>query len=187
MSDRSVPLDDLIEQAAELLSTLVDRGTAWATRVLAATLVTCGLGFVLGVAVMPSAIRDAWVVVAGLFAVLAVGAASVARWRLGAARTRREEFSTELRSAIAFGDEFSRSVLAAVPGAAPSTATTPRPPGLFASIRGLGTVKRTVEGAFGFASAMQALTSFPLLALVATVVGGVFATLIPVFALVLLF
>lgn len=174
-------IDETVRRAVTTITSIASKVTSFATRVLVWTVVVCVGGFALGVAALDGGIERVWVVLASVFATIAIGGAVVARWRVGRVRRRTRVLGDEVRTLL--GTDRSRTVIEtfAVDDTEQGSAIVmSRQMGGFTSLGG-----PDLAGSPGLAAAVRAMTTFPLLTLQAAVISAVFAFLGAVFALAL--
>lgn len=187
-------LDAYAARATERIGILARRATRFATAVLLFVVVAVVGGFLLGYAALDGS-RNVWLVLGGFFGVWALGAALIGWWRIGAARRHVPELTAEFRSMLGQGRQAGSRVLETFvvtdadgnehfEARLDSTSTI----GMGRTLWGYKGLVGTGTEAFGRLTAtITALTSYPLLALVAVLISLVFLALAPVWLLVLLF
>ena len=180
--DRGDSVDALADRAVESLLTLVRRGTALAGGALAITMVICLGGFALGLAALSDGMRTVWIILGGTFAVVGIGAVVLAIVRLLRVKRSAVMLLTEVRDLIA-GDSKSERVvvetLESSDGVQDQSAVV--------MSRQFFSMQNSVGGRgdqfLELSSALRAVTSFPLLMLLSTLITIVFGGLSLIFAL----
>lgn len=186
-SDDDFGLDDLDRLARRAVDTvlhLVRRANALAGGVLIfVTLFGIG-GFLLGLAALSGGIRTVWIVVGGFFAVVAIGSVLVAMLRLRTVRTGADNLVIEVRALVGGDHDSKRTVTDTV-----HSAEGKSDDGIVDLSREFFSMRGAIGDRVGqfraLASAMTAVTSFPGLMAIATLVGFVFAGLSVIFAIAL--
>lgn len=173
-------VDQIVRRAVDTITMIAGKAAAFATRILVLATVVCVAGFVLGVAALSDGIETVWIVLGTVFGSLAIGSAAVARWRVGAVRRHVPQLVEEIRTIVAEGRDSSRTVVESfavdpdgdgAPGAGGGSAIV-----LSRQMYGLrGAVGSGLGHATRLAAAVTALTTFPVLALLATAISMVFA------------
>lgn len=177
-------LDRLAQRAVDSVMKLVRRGMALAGGVLMFA-VLCGVGgFVLGLAALDGALRTGWIVVGGFFAIIAIGSVAVAILRLRSVRTGADLLVTEVRSLIGGDKQTERTVIETV-----ESTDASQDDGVVAVSKQFFSLKNEVGDRVGqFKSlglALTAITSFPGLVALATVISFGFAGLSLIFLIAL--
>lgn len=175
-------IDQIVRRAVDTIAMIAAKAAAFSTRILLATTVVCVGGFLLGVAALSGGIETVWIVLGIVFGALAIGAAAIARWRVGAVRRHVPELVTEIRTLMTEGRDSTRTVIetfAVDPdddgqaGAADGSAIV-----LSRQMYGLrGAVGGGLEQAARLTAAVTALTTFPALVLMAIAISLVFGFL----------
>ncbi len=166
-------LDELARRAVDSVLMLVRRGNALAGAVLLFALVTGVGGFLLGLAALSGGIRTVWIAVGGFFAFLSISSVLAAMWRLRTVRTGADHLVSEVRSLIGGDQANERVVIETVRSTESSTEA-----GVVQLSRGFFDMQSMMTGRVGdvrhLASAIRAVTTFPALIAVATLIGFVF-------------
>jgi len=173
-------IDELVRRAVQTVSTIADRAAGLATKVFLIVAIVCIGGFALGVAALSGGIEQVWIVLGIVFGSIAIGAAFVARWRVGSVRRHVPELADEVRALITESPEQGRTVIETFvvddeDGTGPSDGSAivmSRQMGGFSEMVAPGTAQSTRLGA-----AVKALTSFPLLMLLSLSITFVFGFL----------
>lgn len=174
----------LAQRAVDTVMLLVRRGTALAGGALAIVTVVCLASFALGLLALEGGVRSVWLIFGGFFAIVAIGSIVVAIVRLLRLRGRTNELLLELRELLS-GDAQSREVVIETietsDGIQDQSAVVMSRQfyGIQGQIAGRGQQFRAL------AQAMQAITSFPLLMLMSTLITLVFAFLTVIWLLAL--
>lgn len=177
-------LDRLAQRAVDAVMTLVRRGTALAGGVLIVAVV-CGIGgFLLGLAALSDGIEKVWMVLGGLFAIVAIGSVLIAMLRLRSVKTGADTLVTEVRSLIGGDRGSERTVIDTVESTGSS-----QNDGVVVMSRQFFSMRDAIGGRVDqfktLASALSAVTSFPGLIALATVISFIFAGLSVIFLLAL--
>ncbi len=179
MSDRPGFGADDIERVArrvvDLVLDLVRRGRALAGGVLAIALVCCVAGFLLGLAALSGGIRAVWIVVGGFFLIVGVGAVVVAIRRLGAVRRAAQQLVDDVRTLITGDQGTERVVIETIESGERSESESVVV--LSQQFSGMRGAVRNRPDLRAISSALRAVTTFPLLIAITTVVSLVFAFL----------
>ncbi len=161
--------DRLAQRAVDMFLTLVRRGTALAVGTLAVVTLICVAGFLLGLAALDGGALRVWIVVGGAFAVIGIGAVVVAIVRLWVVKRSAKVLVDEFRQLLAGDTRTERMVIEtieATEGIQDQSAVV--------MSRQFFTMRDSIGGrAVQFAAlgyALRAMTSFPFLMLLATVV-----------------
>jgi hypothetical protein len=177
-------LDVLAQRAVDAVMNLVRRGTALAGGVLILALIFGVGGFLLGLAALDGGIRTVWIVLGGFFAILAVGAVSTAILRLRSVKRGADTLVREVRTLIGGDKQSERTVIETVESTDGADGG-----GVVAISKEFFTLKNSVGDRVGqFKSlglALTAITSFPGLVALATVITFVFAGLSVIFLIAL--
>lgn len=181
-------IDEVVRRAVDTITMLAGRAAAFSTRVLLVTTLICVGGFVLGVAALSGGIETVWIVLGICFGSIAIGGAFVARWRVGAVRRHVPELVDEFRQ-LASRDA-TRTVVESFtvdssdadgrPNQGGSTIVMSRHLHGFRGAAGAGFAQSTRLNA-----ALTALTTFPVLMIVAILISAVFGFLGLIFLIAL--
>ena len=178
-------IDGRVTRTISTLTMVTDRVTRFSTKLLLAVGVVSVGSFLLGLAALDGGIRNVWVVLGGTFCVIAVGAALVARWRIGGIGRHVPSIASEVRTLLTEGRRDAVEVIehlqrGADEGGRDKVIIVSR------SVTGLrGVATHGLAGSEHLLKAVTAITSFPALAAVSVLVSVVFALLIPIFLLAL--
>lgn len=184
-------IDDVVRRAVDTITMVAGRAAAFSTRVLLVTTLICVGGFLLGVAALSGGIETVWIVLGICFGSIAIGGAFVARWRVGAVRRHVPELVEEFRQ-LASRDT-TRTVVESFtvdspvdspvdgrPNQGGSTIVMSRHLNGFRGAAGAGFSQATRLNA-----ALTALTTFPVLMIVAILISAVFGFLGLIFLIAL--
>ena len=145
----------------------------------------CVASFLLGLAALDGGIRSVWIVLGIVFAGVAIGAAVIARWRVGRVRKDVPAIAGEVRQLISDGESRAADH-PELPGRRRRGRTPVGDRGYASPVRPPGRRGHGIEGSAGFsADAITAITRLPRLALAAVGISLVFAFLALVFLLAL--
>lgn len=178
-------LDRLAQRAVDSVLHLVRRANALAGGVLIFVALFGIGGFLLGLAALSGGIRTVWIALGGFFAVVAIGSVVVAMLRLRSVRTSADTLVTEVRALVG-GDGASKRTISDTVDSTEDRSDD--------GIVDLSREFMSMRGAIGdrvgqfraLASAVTAVTSFPGLMAIATLIGFVFAGLSVIFAIALI-
>ena len=188
-------IDELVRRTVATVTTIADRATAFATRLVVVAAVVCVGGFLLGVAALSGGIETVWIVLGIVFGSIAVGGALLARWRVGSVRRHVPELADEVRTLVREGRDGPRAVIDTFvvdaddqvdpdgvrrARAGGSAIVMSRQMHGFRSLAGSG-----LEHSARLTAAVTALTSFPLLALATIAISMVFGFLGLIFLIAL--
>lgn len=175
-------LDQLAQRAVDAVMTLVRRGTALAGGVLIFAVVFGIGGFFLGIAALSDGIEKVWIVLGGIFAIIAIASVLIAMLRLQSVKSGADTLVTEVRSLIGGDRGSERTVIETV-----ESADGAENDGVVVLSRQFFSMKDAVGGRVDqfktLASALSAVTSFPGLVALATVISFVFLGLSVIFLL----
>ncbi len=178
-------LDGLAQRSVESVMRLIRRANALAGGALIVTVVLCLVGFFLGVAALDNGMRTVWIVVGGILAIVGIGAVVLAMFRLSRVRRGSDELVREVRALIGRDEKSQRTVIETVESADGSTEVSVV--GVSRQFFSLRDIVGDRAGQFAtLGRALTAITSFPLLMVLATVIAFAFAVLSLLFAIGLL-
>lgn len=181
-------IDELVRRAVLTVTSITDRAAKFSTKVLLVVTLICVGGFALGVAALSDGIEQVWIVLGIVFGALAIGSAFVARWRVGAVRRHVPELADEVRTLVTEDPERGRTVIESFV-VDDGTSSDPAADGERGGGQGSAIVMSRQMGGFRsvivpgttqpvrLTAAVRALTSFPLLMLVALMITFVFGFL----------
>jgi len=169
-------LDQLAERAVDAVLTLVRRGTALAGGVLMMAVLFSVGGFLLGVAALDGGIEMVWIALSAVFALVAIGSVGIAILRLRSVKKVTNSLVTEVRSLIGGDAQTKRTVIETV-----ESTDASENEGVVAISKQFFSLKDVVGDRVGqFRSlglALSAITTFPGLVALSTVITFVFAGL----------
>ena len=169
-------LDQLAERAVDSVMNLVRRGTALAGGVLMLAVVFSVGGFLLGIAALDGGIENVWIVLGAFFGLVAIGSIVLAILRLRWVKKSANTLVTEVRSLIGGDKQTKRTVIETVESTDASDGE-----GVVAVSKQFFSLQGEVGDRVGqFKSlglALSAITSFPALVALSTVITFVFAGL----------
>jgi hypothetical protein len=178
-------IDGRVTRTISTLTLIADRVTRFSGKLLLGVAVVSIGSFLLGLAALEGGIRNVWIVLGGAFGVIAVGAALIARWRIGGVRRQVPAIAAEVRTLLTEGRRDAVEVIEQFHGPAgggerDSVIVVSR------SMSGLrGVARHGLAGSEHLVKAVTAITTFPGLAAMAVLISIVFALLIPIFLLAL--
>jgi hypothetical protein len=180
-------VDQIVRRAVHGITRIAGRAAAFATRMLIATTVVCVGGFLLGVAALDGGIETVWIVLGTVFGSLAIGGALVATLRAWSVQRHAADLVGEIRTLMTDGRDSTRTVIetfavdADDEGPERGSAIV-----LSRQMSGLrGPTGVGLERAPRLDAAVTALTTFPVLVLMAIAISMVFAFLGFVFLIAL--
>lgn len=186
-------IDQYATRAVAQVTALARRASRFASLIALFAVVSCVGGFLLGLAAFDDG-RNVWIAIGGFFAVVGAGAALLGRWRVGSVKRHVPELADEVRTLLTQGRQATQLIDTFQVTDADGTQHYQ------ARIDGAGAVEvsRTLWGLKGIVgtgtqtfarltATITALTTYPLLALMAVLISLVFLGLSAIFALVLLF
>ncbi|MDJ0770447.1 MAG: hypothetical protein QNJ12_16750 [Ilumatobacter sp.] len=169
-------IDDLARRAVDGVTTIAAKARRFAGRLLIATVVVCGGGFLLGVAALSNGIQSVWIVLGIVFGAIAIGGSFIAWWRVGSVKRHVPELVEEVRALVDQGQDTGRTVVETfVVGDeqhGESAIVLSRSMYGFRNAVGGG-----LESSARLTAAITALTSFPGLVIGAILISLVFAFL----------
>lgn len=177
-------LDRLAQRAVDAVLGLIRRASALASGVLFLAIVFGVGGFFLGLAALDGGIESVWIVLGFVFAFIAIASVTTAIRRLRSVRKGADTLVTEVRALIAGNAQTQRTVIETV-----ESSDAAGDDGVVAVSRQFFSLKNEVGDRTGqFTSlrmALNAITSFPLLIALATLITLVFAGLSVIFLIAL--
>lgn len=188
-------VDQIVRRAVDTITTIAGKAAQFSTKLLLGTVVVCVGSFLLGLAALSGGVEAIWIVLAIVFGSIAIGGATVARWRVGAVRRHGPQLAEDVRRLVTDGSDRSRTVIETF-ALEPNEGGTRDAPGgpsdresalvmsrRMSGFRGTlgGGLERTVR----LSAAVTALTTFPLLVLMAVTISVVFACLGLIFLIAL--
>jgi hypothetical protein len=177
-------LDHLAERAVGSVMSLVRKGTALAGGVLILAIIFAVGGFLLGLAALSDGIESVWIVLGGFFLVVAIGSVITAILRLRAVARGADVLVDEVRSLIGGNKESQRTVVETV-----ESSDGAENDGVIVMSRQFFSMKNDIGGRESqfqsLTGALRAITSFPALVAVSTIVTFVFAGLSVIFLIAL--
>ncbi len=178
-------LDRLARRAVDSVLHLVRRANALAGGVLIFVTVFGVGGFLLGLAALSGGIRTVWLVLGGFFLAAAISSILVAMLRLRSVRTDADTLVSEVRSLVGGDHDSKRTVADTV-----QSTEGKSDDGIVDLSREFFSMRGAIGDRVGqfraLASAMTAVTSFPGLVAIATLIGFVFAGLSVIFLIALI-
>ncbi len=177
-------LDRLAQRAVDAVLMLVRRASALAGGVLILAIVFGIGGFLLGIAALDGGIETVWIALGAVFALVAIVSVGTAMLRLRSVRKGTDTLVSEVRSLIGGNKQSQRTVIETV-----ESTDRAEGDGVVALSRQFFSLKSEVGDRIGqFKSlglALTAITSFPGLVALATVITFVFAGLSIIFLIAL--
>ncbi|MEO1056549.1 MAG: hypothetical protein AAFY28_06480 [Actinomycetota bacterium] len=194
MSDDPIEPDDvseagprpaaLAQRAVDTVLLLVRRGTALAGGALMVVTLVCLASFALGLAALDGGVRTVWIILGGFFAIVAIGSIVVAMFRLIRLRARSNEMLLELRELISGDTRSSQVIIETI-----ETSDGVQEQSAVVMSRTFDNMQGHIAGRSqqfrALASAMRAITTFPLLLLMSTAITIVFGGLALIFLIAL--
>jgi hypothetical protein len=180
-------LDALVQRTVDTVTMIAKKAARFSTKLLLGVVVVCVAGFLLGVAALSglsSGIQQVWIVLGLVFGSIAIGSAFVARWRLGGIKRHVPELANEVRSLLSDGKDATRTVIetfavdADGDGEADVFDDSGSPIVLSRQMYGFKRMSGSgLESSERLTAAVKAITSFPVLVLVAILISMVFGFL----------
>jgi len=179
-------LDRLSRRAVDAVVGLARRANALAGGVLLFVLVAVLVGYALGFAAFNAGWQTAWLVIGGFFGIVAIGAVVLSMWRMRSVRRSADQLVGEVRGLINGNRDNERVVITTIESSEESSDSSAIQ--LSRSFFDMRTIiGSSVDNAAAVTSAVTAVTSFPLLMGLATLLGAVFLLLRPFFLIALAF
>jgi hypothetical protein len=173
----------LARRAVDAAVRLTSRAARLTALVALVAVLVCIGSFALGVAALSDGARTVWIVLGGGFAVIGVGTAVLATWRLMSVRRHATALVDELFGLMERDPSARRTVIETVEVGETGDRS------VVVSSRSYGGVGTALQGRVGefpqLARSIAAVTTFPFLMLVSIAVTIVFAFLAPLFLLAL--
>jgi hypothetical protein len=172
-------VDALARQTTALVGELARKGMALATGVALVTLVIGGLSYLTGLAGLDGSAHSAWTVIGAVMLIAAVGAPLLARWRLARVRRHVTQLVGEVRTLITRDPEAEQVVIETIAYDDANAGTGELRPVLYDSRQfdRLRTVSIRSSDLRELPGALRAVTTFPLLLLLAILGIVVFGVL----------
>jgi hypothetical protein len=178
-------IETLVANTVRTITLIADRVTKFATVILGCAAVAATGSFLLGAAALSGGIRTVWIVLGIAFAVLAIGAAATARWRIGRVRKNVPALAAEVRTLLRDGKQSTVEIIDQFQDGGHDSATGSAIV-LSRRVDGLrGVVSHGLSGSAKLTETVAAITSFPWLALAAIGISIVFGFLGVIFLLAL--
>lgn len=185
-------LERVVQRVVDTVTTIASKATRFAVRLVIGVAIVCIGSLLLGVAALDGGARNVWVVLAVVFATIAIGGPLLAMFRIGLVTRHVPELVDEVRTLIVDGRSAGRTVIDTFdaddpdrPGRAGDDRSAI---GMTRQVHGLrGAVGSGLEGSARLTAAVTALTSFPGLVLSAIAISLVFAFLGVIFLVALAF
>ena len=171
-------VDDLARRAVDAVALVARRGMMLALGVALVTALVVGVGFALGVAATSGNVEQAWLVIGGALAIIAVGAPLLASWRLWTVRRHARDLVAEVRTLLTQNAAAERVVIETFDVGGDATGgATPAVVGQTVQFSRLRSIALSTENLRSLPRALRTVTTFPLLLLVAVVLMVVFGVL----------
>ncbi len=177
-------IDELVQRTVDTVTMIAGKAARFSTKILLVVMLVCVGGFLLGAAALSGGIQTVWIVLGIVFGSIAIGAAFLARWRVGSIKRHVPELADEVRTMLSEGKESTRTVIETFATDADgdgdrdvlddsgSAIVLSRQMYGFKGIVGSG-----MESSARVTAAVTAITSFPVLVLSAVLISMVFAFL----------
>ena len=189
-------IDQTVRQAVDTVTMLAGRATKFAGKVLLVVVVICVGGFAAGVAALSDGIETVWIVLGVVFGSIAIGSALVATWRVGSVRRHVPQLADEVRTLLSEGASTTGTVIDTfiVNDGDNNTTnndnnnnnTTDSAIVMSRQMYGFRSMTKSgLESSARLTAAVTAMTTFPLLLLVAVLITGVFGFLGTIFLIAL--
>lgn len=180
--------DRYATMAVEKITALAGRAAKFGTAVLVFAVLTCGVGFLLGLAAFGND-ATGWWIIGGLGVIVGVGAALLGRWRLGSVKRHVPELVGEVRTMLSDGRQAGAEFVEVfVVDDSASGSPTSSGMELTRTLWGYKGMVNSGTQTFGrLTAAITSLTSYPVLAILAVLTGLAFCGLSLIFLLVIAF
>lgn len=177
-------IDELVQRTVDTVTMIARRAARFSTKILLVVMLVCVGGFLLGAAALSDGIQTVWIVLGIVFGSIAIGAAFLARWRVGSVRRHVPELADEVRAMLSEGKQSTRTVIESFAVDADrdgdrdafedgeSAIVLSRQMYGFKGVVGSG-----MESSARLSATVTAITSFPVLLLSAVLISMVFAFL----------
>lgn len=180
------PLDQLAQRAVDVVLDLLRRANALAGGVLMFAIVSCVVGYLLGIAALDGGARIFWIIVGGLGAAWAIGSVLIGMWRLRMVRQGSDAMVDEVRTLIRGDRKSERTVVETVESTeGENRAGVVHLSRQFFSLRNM--VGDHTSNFTQLTLALTSITTFPGLMALATLIGVAFGGLSLIFLLILIF
>jgi hypothetical protein len=180
-------IEALVERTVGTIARIADRAARFSSALAALVAAVCVGGLALGVTATSGGLRSVWIVLGVVFGGIAIGAAGLARWRVGSIKRHIPDLVNEMRALISNGTTATRDVIEtfSVGEEEPnSESVIEMSRGVLRFKTGLG---HGLQTSARLTSAVTALTSFPLLVLASIGITVVFGFLSLIFLIALAF
>jgi hypothetical protein len=183
--ERRRRLEDLAERAVDAFMTLVRRGTALAVGTFAIVVFVCVGAFALGVAALDDGMEVVWIVLGGFGAFVAIGSVALAMFRLWAIKQLSTQLVEEVYALVSSDARSERVVIETV-----ESSDGVQDQSAVVMSRQFFTMQDSMVGKAGqfvaLTAALRAVTSYPLLMVLAAALTFGYAILGMLFAIGLL-
>lgn len=177
----------LARRAVDVAIALTSRAAWFSLAVTISVIVICVGSFLLGIAALDDGIETVWIVLGGVFAVLAISAAVRATWRVRSVRRNAGTLVGEMKQLITRDPAARRTVIETIEAGEADTTGGQR--GVIVSSRSYGSFGGALHGRADqfpeLAKTVAAVTTFPFLLLTAAAITAVFGALALIFLLAL--
>jgi hypothetical protein len=171
-------VDHLARQTVAMVTSLARRGVMLAAGVALITLLVGGLSYLTGLAALEGSAAEAWAIIGGAMLIVAVGAPTLAWWRLSRVTKDVAGLVGEVGRLISIDPGAQRVVIETVTVDRPDATGATTVPAIVET-RQFGRLHQATTAAnlVGLSGALRAVISFPWLLLIAVVLMLVFAVL----------
>ena len=104
-------IEALVERTVGTIARIAGRATKFSSGLVALAAAICVGGLALGVAATSGGLRSVWIVLGVTFGGIAIGAAALARWRVGSIKNHIAELTIEMRALLSNGTTTTRNVI----------------------------------------------------------------------------
>jgi len=160
-------LDELAQRAVDAFMTLVRRGTALAVGTFAIVVVVCMGTFALGIAALDDGMETVWIVFGGFGAFIAIGSVALAMFRLWAIKQLSTQLVEEVHALVSSDARSERVVIETV-----ESSDDVQDQSAVVMSRQFFSLQDSMTGKAGqfvaLTAALRAITSYPLLMVLAT-------------------
>ena len=179
-------IDDLVRRTTAFVTTVADKVSGFAGKVLVVSAGICGLSFYLGLEALSGGIETVWIILGIFFGAIALGGPLVALWRVGSARRHLSDIQREVRTlAQQSGDPANTVVETIIVGDPTSDPNAGSAIVLSRQMGGLQTSFGDLANAPHLANATKAVAAFPFQILVTIGITTVFGFLALIFLIAL--
>lgn len=175
-------IEGIVHRTVSSVRQIADRVARASTKLLLVTAVIVVGSFLLGMAALSDGIESVWATLGIVFGAIAIGAAVLARWRIGRVRRQVPALASDIRALVESGSSTAVTVIDVFDREADGGS----PIGVSRNVISMRSMAgQSLAGTARLAEAVRAITTFPLLALLTIAITAVFAFLALIFLLAL--